>query len=238
MPDAPERLTLVACRRPADAVLMLDFGVPNDDGTPGLRASWVRAEEENAEVLALLSLVAREIPDLTDEVANVRAAWVRWFSVMSVTPNPETAGAVANHGGGIRWRYEYRLEQLAQDRLEAARDAHIGQPVHVTNRVLKQIYRGTMETVEKAFPDGTACPPTTIVAHNPHPHGFTNGVPVAFAACVRCETERRIDVAIGRMSRFSERLQLCTAHYGDESESLILTPDWVRVDIWDPIEPD
>lgn len=34
-PRAPERLTLVACPRPADSVLLLDFGVANDAATPG-----------------------------------------------------------------------------------------------------------------------------------------------------------------------------------------------------------
>ncbi|MDH6284280.1 DUF4253 domain-containing protein [Prescottella agglutinans] len=44
-PDAPTELTLVACQRPSDAVLLLDFGVANDDATPGIFAGVLRSWE-------------------------------------------------------------------------------------------------------------------------------------------------------------------------------------------------
>lgn len=45
VPEGLERLTLVACRRPADAPLILDFGVANDDATPGLFTGVLRSWE-------------------------------------------------------------------------------------------------------------------------------------------------------------------------------------------------
>ncbi|KRC46539.1 MULTISPECIES: DUF4253 domain-containing protein [unclassified Nocardioides] len=45
-PRGAKRLSLMACRRPADAVLMLDFGIPNDDATPGIFAGVLRSWEE------------------------------------------------------------------------------------------------------------------------------------------------------------------------------------------------
>lgn len=44
-PENPDRLTLVACRRPADAVLLLDFGVANDAATPGIVTGVLRSWE-------------------------------------------------------------------------------------------------------------------------------------------------------------------------------------------------
>lgn len=43
--DAPT-LTLVACQRPSDAALVLDFGIPNGDATPGIFAGVLRSWEE------------------------------------------------------------------------------------------------------------------------------------------------------------------------------------------------
>lgn len=40
---AAKQLTLVACRRPADAVLLLDFGVANDAATPGIFVGVLRS---------------------------------------------------------------------------------------------------------------------------------------------------------------------------------------------------
>lgn len=45
-PRAAESLTLVACRRPSDSVLMLDFGVANDCAPPGIFAGVLRSWEE------------------------------------------------------------------------------------------------------------------------------------------------------------------------------------------------
>ena len=44
-PPPPQRLTLVACRRPADAALLLDFGIPNDAVTPGIITGVLRSWE-------------------------------------------------------------------------------------------------------------------------------------------------------------------------------------------------
>lgn len=41
----PGELTLVACRRPADAVLLRDFGVANDDAPPGIFTGVLRSWE-------------------------------------------------------------------------------------------------------------------------------------------------------------------------------------------------
>lgn len=38
-------MTLAACRRPADAPLILDFGVANDDATPGMFTGVLRSWE-------------------------------------------------------------------------------------------------------------------------------------------------------------------------------------------------
>ncbi|MET3960609.1 hypothetical protein ABIE44_000543 [Marmoricola sp. OAE513] len=53
-PVGHERLTLVACRRPADASLVLDFGVANDDATPGIFAGVVRSWEERFGVVPVM----------------------------------------------------------------------------------------------------------------------------------------------------------------------------------------
>lgn len=53
-PAPHERVTLVACRRPADAVLLLDFGVPNDNATPGIFAGVLRSWEERFGVVPVL----------------------------------------------------------------------------------------------------------------------------------------------------------------------------------------
>ncbi len=50
-PDAPERLTLAACQRPADAVLILDFGVANGHATPGIFVGVLRSWETGFGVL-------------------------------------------------------------------------------------------------------------------------------------------------------------------------------------------
>lgn len=42
----PERLTLVACRRPADAPLILDLGIPNDGVSPGMLTGVLSSWEE------------------------------------------------------------------------------------------------------------------------------------------------------------------------------------------------
>jgi len=44
-PTTAEKLVLLVCRRPADAVLTLDFGVPNDDATPGMFVGVLRSWE-------------------------------------------------------------------------------------------------------------------------------------------------------------------------------------------------
>lgn len=54
VPDAPKSLTLVACRRPADAVLLLDFGVANDDATPGIFAGVLRSWETRFGVVPVM----------------------------------------------------------------------------------------------------------------------------------------------------------------------------------------
>lgn len=51
---AAKHLTLVACRRPADAVLLLDFGVANDDATPGIFAGVLRSWEERFGVVPVM----------------------------------------------------------------------------------------------------------------------------------------------------------------------------------------
>lgn len=51
---APTRLTLVACRRPSDAVLVLDFGVANDSATPGIFAGVLRSWEERFGVVPVM----------------------------------------------------------------------------------------------------------------------------------------------------------------------------------------
>lgn len=53
-PAAPKRICLVACRRPSDVVLLLDFGIPNDDATPGIFTGVLRSWEERFAVLPVM----------------------------------------------------------------------------------------------------------------------------------------------------------------------------------------
>lgn len=53
-PEAAESLTLVACRRPADAILLLDFGVPNDHATPGIFTGVLRSWETRFGVVPVM----------------------------------------------------------------------------------------------------------------------------------------------------------------------------------------
>lgn len=53
-PVPPRRLTLVACRRPSDAVLLLDFGVANDDATPGIFVGVLRSWETRFGVVPVM----------------------------------------------------------------------------------------------------------------------------------------------------------------------------------------
>jgi len=46
LPPPPKTLVLVPCQRPADAVLALDFGIPNDGKTPGRFTGVLRSWEE------------------------------------------------------------------------------------------------------------------------------------------------------------------------------------------------
>lgn len=51
---APKSLTLVACRRPSDSVLLLDFGVPNAAATPGIFAGVLRSWEQRFGVVPVM----------------------------------------------------------------------------------------------------------------------------------------------------------------------------------------
>ncbi|MDR0592544.1 MAG: DUF4253 domain-containing protein [Bifidobacteriaceae bacterium] len=58
VPAQPERLSLLACRRPADAVFILDFGVANDDAPPGLFAGVLRSWEARFGAVPVMLTVA------------------------------------------------------------------------------------------------------------------------------------------------------------------------------------
>ncbi len=53
-PEHSERLSLVACRRPADAALILDFGVANGVATPGIFAGVLRSWEERFGIVPVM----------------------------------------------------------------------------------------------------------------------------------------------------------------------------------------
>ncbi|MDR1806726.1 MAG: DUF4253 domain-containing protein [Propionibacteriaceae bacterium] len=53
-PKVWKSLTLVACRRPADSLLVLDFGVPNDNATPGIFTGVLRSWETRFGVVPVM----------------------------------------------------------------------------------------------------------------------------------------------------------------------------------------
>lgn len=87
-PEWPGELTLAACRRPADAVFLCDFGVTNNSATPGIFAGVLRSWEMRFGVVPSMlrpSWTAFEViaPPTDDAEVDRLAAEIVYFAMDS-----------------------------------------------------------------------------------------------------------------------------------------------------------